>query len=116
MHHLELYNLESYVAELNKLKAHREVEKDGPKHSEVARDLTVPDVHNVSWRYPEQGDRTRRKLEKSSFTFEEALKRAGDYIQKGEASQRSLTEKVNRIPKLSDNKGNHHKGHFCVTG
>lgn len=35
------YNLESYVAELNKFKAHREVEHIGQSIAEIAKDLTT---------------------------------------------------------------------------
>ncbi|MEG2269020.1 MAG: DnaB-like helicase N-terminal domain-containing protein, partial [Acinetobacter sp.] len=42
------YNLESYVAQLNKFKSHREVEQIGQSIQEAAKDLTVPDIHNAA--------------------------------------------------------------------
>ena len=48
------YNLESYVAELNKFKAHREVEHIGQSIAEIAKDLTIPDVHIAAESRPEQ--------------------------------------------------------------
>ena len=39
------YNLESYTAELNKFKAHREVEKMGESITQISQDLTIPDIH-----------------------------------------------------------------------
>jgi len=42
------YNLEPYTAELNKFKAHREVERIGQGIQEIAKDLTIADVHNAA--------------------------------------------------------------------
>ena len=111
------YNLESYVAELNKLKAHREVEKMGRSIQELARDLTVPDVHNAAENILNKAT-TNEKLEKSSFTFEEALKRACDQlIQKAEAktNKRYAGVKFN-LPHLDNVVGTIQRGHFCVIG
>ncbi len=111
------YNLESYVAELNKLKAHREVEKMGRSIQELARDLTVPDVHNAAENILNKAT-TNEKLEKSSFTFEEALKRACDrLIQKAEAktNKRYAGVKFN-LPHLDNVVGTIQRGHFCVIG
>lgn len=111
------YNLESYVAELNKLKAHREVEKMGRSIQELARDLTVPDVHNAAENILNKAT-TNEKLEKSSFTFEEALKRACDQlIQKAEAktNKRYAGVKFN-LPHLDSVVGTIQRGHFCVIG
>lgn len=111
------YNLESYVAELNKLKAHREVEKMGRSIQEVARDLTVPDVHNAAENILNKAT-TNEKLEKSSFTFEEALKRAGDQlIQKAEAkANKQYTGVKFNLPHLDNVVGTIQRGHFCVIG
>lgn len=79
------YNLESYVAELNKFKAHREVEHIGQSIAEIAKDLTIPDVH-IAAESILDGKKTSNDVEKTSFTFEEALNRATDrLIQKAEA-------------------------------
>lgn len=111
------YNLESYVAELNKLKAHREVEKMGRSIQEVARDLTVPDVHNAAENILNKAT-TNEKLEKSSFTFEEALKRACDrLIQKAEAkTNKQYTGVKFNLPHLDNVVGTIQRGHFCVIG
>lgn len=111
------YNLESYVAELNKLKAHREVEKMGRSIQELARDLTVPDVHNAAENILNKAT-TNEKLEKSSFTFEEALKRACDrLIQKAEAkTNKQYTGVKFNLPHLDNVVGTIQRGHFCVIG
>lgn len=111
------YNLESYVAELNKLKAHREVEKMGRSIQEVARDLTVPDVHNAAENILNKAT-TNEKLEKSSFTFEEALKRACDrLIQKAEAkANKQYTGVEFNLTQLDNVVGTIQRGHFCVIG
>lgn len=111
------YNLESYVAELNKLKAHREVEKMGRSIQEVARDLTVPDVHNAAENILNKAT-TNEKLEKSSFTFAEALKRSGEQlIQKAEAkANKQYTGVKFNLPHLDTVVGTIQRGHFCVIG
>ena len=111
------YNLESYVAELNKLKAHREVEKIGRSIQEVARDLTVPDVHNAAENILNKATASER-LEKSSFTFEAALKRAGSQlIEKAEAkANKQYTGVKFNLPHLDNVVGSIRSGHFCVIG
>lgn len=111
------YNLESYTAELNKFKAHREVEKIGLSISEVAKDLTVPDIHNAAENIL-GGSTSNDKAEKSSFTFEEALKRAGkQLIEKAEAkANKQYTGVKFNLIHLDNLVGTIQKGHFCVIG
>lgn len=111
------YNLESYVAELNKLKSHREVEKIGRSIQEVAKDLTLPDVHGAAENILNKataGD----KVEKSSFTFGEALKLAGaQLMQKAEAkASKQYTGVKFNLPHLDSVVGTIQRGHFCVIG
>lgn len=111
------YNLESYVAQLNKFKSHREVEGMGRNIQEAAKDLTVPDIHNVAESIL-SGSNTNDKAEKSSFTFEEALKRAGEQlIQKAEAkAAKQYTGVKFNLPHVDNLVGTIQKGHFCVIG
>ena len=111
------YSLESYVAELNKFKSHREVEQIGQSIQEKAKDLTVPDIHNAAENIL-SGSNTSDKAEKSSFTFEEALKRAGEQlIQKAEAkASKQYTGVKFNLPHLDNVVGTIQRGHFCVIG
>ncbi|MCO1653384.1 AAA family ATPase, partial [Acinetobacter baumannii] len=111
------YNLESYVAELNKFKAHREVEHIGQSIAEIAKDLTIPDVH-IAAESILDGKKTSNDVEKTSFTFEEALNRASDrLIQKAEAKAAQKYTGIQFNLKHLDNLvGTIQKGHFCVIG
>ncbi|WOE32772.1 MULTISPECIES: replicative DNA helicase [unclassified Acinetobacter] len=111
------YNLESYVAELVKFKNHREVEAMGRSIQETAKDLSITDIHNAAENILSQSASTD-KSEKTSFTFEEALKRAGDQlIQKAEAkAAKKYTGVKFNLPHLDNLIGTIQKGHFCVIG
>ncbi|HBI8865633.1 TPA: AAA family ATPase [Acinetobacter baumannii] len=111
------YNLESYVAELNKFKAHREVEHIGQSIAEIAKDLTIPDVH-IAAESILGGKKTSNDVEKTSFTFEEALNRATDrLIQKAEAkANKQYTGVKFNLTHLDNLVGLIQKGHFCIVG
>lgn len=111
------YNLESYAAELNKFKSHREVEKIGQSIAEVAKDLSVPDVH-IAAESILDGKKTGSDVEKSSFTFEEAIARATDrLIQKAEAkAHKQYTGVQFNLSHVDHLVGMIQKGHFCVVG
>lgn len=111
------YNLETYVAELNKFKAHREVEKIGFSISEVAKDLTIPDVH-IAAETILDGSTVSDKAEKTSFTFEEALVLSGkQLIEKAEAKANKTFAGVQfNLKTVDDLVGTIQKGHFCVIG
>ncbi|WP_151746342.1 replicative DNA helicase [Acinetobacter soli] len=111
------YNLSTYAAELNKFKAHREVEHIGNSIAMVAQDLTIPDVH-VAAEALLDGSNTSEKAEKSSFTFEEALERANTrLIEKAEArSKNTFTGVQFNLKHLDSLIGTIQKGHFCVVG
>ncbi|WP_347460886.1 DnaB-like helicase C-terminal domain-containing protein [Acinetobacter sp. ANC 7454] len=111
------YNLESYVAELNILKAHREAEEIGKRITMKARDLSIPDIHQEVENIVSQSNASD-KVEKSSFTFEEALKRAGEQlIQKAEAKANKQYSGVKfNLAHLDNLVGTIQKGHFCVIG
>ena len=112
-----VYSLEQYAAELNKFKAHREVERIGQSIQEVAKDLTVSDIHSAAENIL-SGSAGNEKAEKTSFTFDEALKRAGDQlIQKAEAkANKKYTGVQFNLPHLDNLVGTIQKGHFCVIG
>lgn len=111
------YNLESYVAELSKFKSHREVEHIGQSIAEIAKDLTIPDVH-IAAESILDGKKTSNDVEKTSFTFEEALNRASDrLIQKAEAkAAQKYTGIQFNLKHLDSLVGTIQKGHFCVIG
>lgn len=111
------YNLGTYVAELSKFKAHREVEKIGHSISEIAKDLTIPDVH-IAAETILDGSTASDKAEKSSFTFEEALILSGkQLIEKAEAKANKTFSGVQfNLKTVDDLVGTIQKGHFCVIG
>lgn len=111
------YNLESYTAELSKLKAHREVEKMGESIAQISQDLTIPDIH-IAAEAILDGKKTNTDVEKSSFTFEEAITRATDrLIQKAEAkANKQYTGVQFNLSHLDHLIGMIQKGHFCVVG
>ncbi|RZG73342.1 DNA helicase, partial [Acinetobacter sp. WCHAc060033] len=111
------YNLETYVAELNKFKSHREVEKIGYSISEIAKDLTIPDVH-IAAETILDGSTGSDKAEKTSFTFEEALVLSGkQLIAKAEAKAHKTFSGVQfNLKSVDDLVGTIQKGHFCVVG
>lgn len=111
------YNLESYTAELNKFKAHREVEKMGESIAQISQDLTIPDIH-IAAEAILDGKKTGTDAEKSSFTFEEAIKRSVDrLIEKAEAKNNKQYAGVKfNLAHLDNLVGLIQKGHFCVIG
>lgn len=111
------YNLESYVSELNRFKAHREVEKMGESITQISQDLTIPDIH-IAAEAILDGKKTGIDAEKSSFTFEEAIKRSVDrLIQKAEAkANKQYTGVKFNLTRLDNLVGLIQKGHFCVIG
>ncbi|NNP70955.1 DnaB-like helicase C-terminal domain-containing protein [Acinetobacter sp. Ac_5812] len=111
------YNLESYTAELNKFKAHREVEKMGESIAQISQDLTIPDIH-IAAESILDGKKTGNDVEKSSFTFEEAITRATDrLIQKAEAkANKQYTGVQFNLTHVDHLIGMIQKGHFCVVG
>ena len=111
------YNLESYVSELNRFKAHREVEKMGESITQISQDLTIPDIH-IAAEAVLDGKKTGIDAEKSSFTFEEAIKRSVNrLIQKAEAkANKQYTGVKFNLTHLDNLVGLIQKGHFCVIG
>lgn len=111
------YNLESYTAELNKFKAHREVEYIGKSIAEIAKDLTILDVH-IAAESILDGKKTTSDAEKTSFTFEEAMNRATErLIQKAEAKANKQYVGIRfNLTHLDNLLGTIQKGHFCVVG
>jgi len=111
------YNLSTYAAELNKFKSHREVQKIGESIAQIAQDLTIPDVHIAAENLLD-GSTASDKVEKSSFTFEEALDRASTrLIEKAEArAKKTFTGVQFNLKHLDGLIGTIQKGHFCVIG
>lgn len=111
------HHLEYFVAELGKLKAHREVERIGLAIAEKAKDMTVQDIYlEAEGLFENSGDSIEQK--QTGFVFQEALQKTLDRFQ----------EKLNRredggfigvqfnIPHLDNLLGTIEKGHFCVIG
>lgn len=110
------YNLETYVAELNKFKAHREVEKIGYSISEIAKDLTIPDVH-IAAETILDGSTGSDKAEKTSFTFELLVLSGKQLMAKAEAKVNKTFSGVQfNLKSVDDLVGTIQKGHFCVVG
>jgi replicative DNA helicase len=107
------YNLESYTAELNKFKAHREVEKMGESITQISQDLTIPDIH-IAAEAVLDGKKTGNDAEKSSFTFEEAITLCRSIDSKAEAkANKQYTGVKFNLTHLDNLVGLIQKGHFA---
>lgn len=111
------HHLEYFVAELGKLKAHREVERIGLAIAEKAKDMTVQDVYlEAESLFDSSGESIEQK--KTSFDFHEALEKTLNRFQE------KMSKKDNKgfigvqfnIAGLDDLLGTIEKGHFCVIG
>lgn len=111
------YNIESYVVELNKLKAHREVEKMGESIANIARDLTCDDVFLKAENIISRADSNPDK-QKTSHSFEEAIEKSIErMIEKEKARHnKGFTGVQFNIPLLDNMLGVIERGHFCVVG
>ena len=110
------YNLESYVAELNKLKMHREVEFIGQQIAQKAKDLSLPNIHLEAENL--LSGSTDDKAEKTSFTFKEGITKSIErMVAKSEArANKQYTGVKFNIPHLDNLLGSIESGHFCVIG
>ena len=110
------YNLESYVAELNKLKSHREVEFIGQQIAQKAKDLSLPNIHLEAENL--LSGSTDEKAEKTNFTFQEGIEKSiKRMIAKSEArANKQYTGVKFNIPHLDNLLGSIESGHFCVIG
>ena len=110
------YNLESYVAELNKLKMHREVEFIGQQIAQKAKDLSLPNIHLEAENL--LSGSTDEKAEKTNFTFQEGIEKSiKRMIAKSEArANKQYTGVKFNIPHLDNLLGSIESGHFCVIG
>ena len=111
------YNLETYVAQLNKLKSHRDLESLGQQMIALSRDLTKEDVFTDAEGLFSSVDITGEQ-KKTSFTFEEAIKSATELlVAKAEAKhKKEFTGVQFNISHLDHLVGAIKKGHLCVIG
>ena len=111
------YNIENYVAELNKLHTHRQLEEIGQRITAVSQDLTCPDAfleaENILGSCDDNG-----KKEPTCFDFENAMDRAVErMIAKTKAIANGTVMGVQfSIPQLDALLGTIETGHFCVIG
>ncbi|TCM62335.1 replicative DNA helicase [Acinetobacter calcoaceticus] len=109
------YNLEPYVAELNRFKKHRELLQVGQSIIALANDLTVQDVFTDAESLFSNADESGEQV-KTSFTFEEALKSATELVvAKADAAQKKEFVGVQfNLTHLDRLIGTIKKGHLCV--
>lgn len=112
-----VHHLEYFVAELNKLKQHREVESIGISIAECAKDLTISDIYlEAENLFGSTNNSVEQK--QTGFDFKQALDKALDRF------QQKIAQKENKgfigvqfnIPHLDKLLGTIEKGHFCVIG
>ena len=112
----DAHNLEAYVAELNKLADHRDVEGIAKRMIEVANDVNLVDVYSSAESLFEKTD-SSTGVKKTSFTAAESLL----------ALQEKMLEKAQQvydgdscigvrfgIRSLDDKIGSVEAGHFCI--
>lgn len=112
----DAHNLEAYVAELNKLADHRDVEGIAKRMIEVANDVNIVDVYSSAESLFEKTD-SSTGVKKTSFTAAESLL----------ALQEKMLEKAQQvydgdscigvrfgIRSLDDKIGSVEAGHFCI--
>lgn len=112
----DAHNLEAYIAELNKLADHRDVEGIAKRMIEVANDVNLVDVYSSAESLFEKTD-SSTGVKKTSFTAAESLL----------ALQEKMLEKAQQvydgdscigvrfgIRSLDDKIGSVEAGHFCI--
>ena len=104
------------MAELNKLKMHREVESIGQQIAQKAKDLSLPNIHIEAENL--LSGSTDDKAEKTSFTFKEGITKSIErMVAKSEArANKQYTGVKFNIPHLDNLLGSIESGHFCVIG
>lgn len=112
-----IHHFQPYIAELNKLKIHREVEDIGKRIAEKAKDLTVSDVYLEAENLLD-GSQSTSELKNTSFDFSEATDKAIQRLMdKIEAKQNKSFMGVRfNLAQLDHRLGTIEKGHFCVIG
>ena len=112
-----IHNFQPYIAELNKLKNHREVLEIGKHIVEKAKDLTVSDIFLEAENLLDSSQ-SSTDLKNTSFDFSEAadkaIQRLMDKIEAKE-NKSFMGERFN-LPQLDYRLGTIEKGHFCVIG
>ncbi len=112
-----VHHLEYFVAELNKLKQHREVEKIGISIAECAKDLTISDIYlEAENMFSSSSDSVEQK--QTGFDFKQALDKTLDRFQQklAQKENKGFTGVQFNIPHLDNLLGTIEKGHFCVIG
>lgn len=110
------FNLESYAATLIKFKAHRELEALGQKFTQLAQDMSQPDVFTEAENLFGQNDLTEQAYQGASL--KDALQSSvQQMIEKSEARHNKQFVGVRFNLEHLDNKlGVIQRGHFCVVG
>lgn len=110
------YNLEIYISQLKKLKAHRQVEYLGKRIASLAQDRTVTDIYSEAEALFGQTDSDNEQ--DLGASFEEAIESAiQQMVEKAElrASGNIVGVKFN-LKHLDALIGTIQKGHLCVVG
>ncbi|WP_392389531.1 replicative DNA helicase [Acinetobacter ursingii] len=110
------YNCESYIGQLKKLKAHRQVETIGQRITALAQDTTQVDVFAEAENLLGQVDSDEQN--DHGVSFEDAIDSAlKQMIEKAEAKDKKLYTGVQfNLAHLDNLLGTIQKGHFCVVG
>ena len=110
------HNLDTYVVQLKKLKAHRQVEWLGKRITALAQDRTVQDIYAEAENLFGQSDSDHEQ--DLGATFEEAIDSAiAQMIEKAEARAKGEVVGVKfNVPSLDKILGTVQKGHLCIVG
>lgn len=112
-----VHHLEYFVAELNKLKQHREVEDIGLSIAECAKDLTITDVYLAAENLFSSSSNSIEQKQ-TGFDFNQALEKTLERFEKkiAQKEQKGFIGVQFNIPHLDNLLGTIEKGHFCVIG
>ncbi|EMH8519618.1 DnaB-like helicase N-terminal domain-containing protein, partial [Acinetobacter baumannii] len=112
-----VHHLEYFVAELNKLKQHREVENIGLSIAECAKDLTITDVYLAAENLFSSSSNSIEQKQ-TGFDFNQALEKTLERFEKkiAQKEQKGFIGVQFNIPHLDNLLGTIEKGHFCVIG
>ncbi|RSR69453.1 DNA helicase, partial [Acinetobacter baumannii] len=112
-----VHHLEYFVAELTKLKNHREVEGIGLAIAGRAKDLTVSDIYLEAENLFSTSSSTL-EAKQTSFDFNQALEKTLERFEKkiAQKEDKGFIGVQFNIPHLDNLLGTIEKGHFCVIG
>ncbi|ENF6368049.1 DnaB-like helicase C-terminal domain-containing protein [Acinetobacter baumannii] len=112
-----VHHLEYFVAELTKLKNHREVEGIGLAIAGRAKDLTVSDIYLEAENLFSTPSSTIEQKQ-TGFDFNQALEKTLERFEKkiAQKEEKGFIGVQFNIPHLDNLLGTIEKGHFCVIG